>query len=228
MGHSGGAVMNKPVIFCDFDGTITNSDNIIALMKTFAPPAWEAIKDDVLSQRISIKEGVGKMFSLLPVTLKQELVEFLLENAKIREGFSDFVAFAKQEKIPLYIVSGGIDFFVQPLLDGLVEQENIYCNGSDFTGETITITWPHSCDEQCSNECGCCKPSLIRTLGQEYDFKIVIGDSITDLQAAKMADAVIARDFLIEKCEELYIPYRPFTTFHDVVGHVKELAGVTS
>ncbi|MDQ0243841.1 2-hydroxy-3-keto-5-methylthiopentenyl-1-phosphate phosphatase [Bacillus fengqiuensis] len=220
--------MKKPVIFCDFDGTITNSDNIIALMKEFAPPEWEVIKDDVLAQNISIKEGVGKMFSLLPVTLKQQLIDFLLEKAKIRDGFAEFVSFTKEEGIPLYIVSGGIDFFVHPLLDGLVEKENIYCNGSDFGGDTITITWPYSCDDECSNDCGCCKPSLIRKLEREEDFKIVIGDSITDLQAAKMADAVIARDFLIQKCEELQIPYRPFATFYDVIVHIKELTGVKS
>ncbi|MFC3883330.1 2-hydroxy-3-keto-5-methylthiopentenyl-1-phosphate phosphatase [Bacillus songklensis] len=220
--------MKKPVIFCDFDGTVTNSDNIIAIMKQFAPSEWEAIKDDVLAQNVSVKEGVGKMFSLLPTSLKQEIIDFLLHKAEIREGFSEFVAFTRQEGIPLYIVSGGIDFFVHRLLDGLVEKESIYCNGSDFSGETITITWPHSCDDECSNDCGCCKPSIIRKLEKEDEFKIVIGDSITDLQAAKVANAVIARDFLIEKCEELQIPYRPFATFYDVIHHVKELTGVKS
>jgi 2-hydroxy-3-keto-5-methylthiopentenyl-1-phosphate phosphatase len=226
VGHGGGDSVKKPVIFCDFDGTITNSDNIIAIMKQFAPSEWEAIKDDVLAQNVSVKEGVGKMFSLLPTSLKQEIIDFLLHKAEIREGFSEFVAFTKQEDIPLYIVSGGIDFFVHRLLDGLVEKESIYCNGSDFSGETIAITWPHSCDDECGNDCGCCKPSIIRKLEKEEDFKIVIGDSITDLQAAKMADAVMARDFLMEKCEELQIPYRPFTTFYDVISHVKELTGV--
>lgn len=55
----------KPIIFCDFDGTITNTDNIISIMKKFAPPEWEALKDGVLQQKISISSGVGDMFSLL-------------------------------------------------------------------------------------------------------------------------------------------------------------------
>lgn len=55
--------MTKRVIFCDFDGTITDNDNIIAIMKQFAPPEWETLKDDILAQRISVQEGVGKMFS---------------------------------------------------------------------------------------------------------------------------------------------------------------------
>jgi 2-hydroxy-3-keto-5-methylthiopentenyl-1-phosphate phosphatase len=28
------------VLFCDFDGTITEKDNIVAIMRRFAPPQW--------------------------------------------------------------------------------------------------------------------------------------------------------------------------------------------
>ncbi|WP_110111647.1 2-hydroxy-3-keto-5-methylthiopentenyl-1-phosphate phosphatase [Bacillus sp. CGMCC 1.16541] len=220
--------MSNIKIFCDFDGTITNSDNIIAIMKQFAPPEWDAIKEDVLAQRVSIQEGVGKMFSLLPSDLKEEIISFILSHAKIREGFSEFVQFTKDHNLPLYIVSGGIDFFVHPLLGDQVKKEHIYCNESDFSKERIVIQWPHTCDDQCDNDCGCCKPTLIRTLAEKEDFTIMIGDSITDLQAAKMVDAVIARDFLIEKCEELNIPYKPFETFYDVRKHVEKLVEVTT
>ncbi|MFD1735525.1 2-hydroxy-3-keto-5-methylthiopentenyl-1-phosphate phosphatase [Bacillus salitolerans] len=210
--------MKKPVIFCDFDGTITETDNIIALMKHFAPPEWETIKDEILSQEISIKEGVEKLFSLLPSSLKEELVQFLKNHAEIREGFSRFVAYTKDHNIPLYIVSGGIDFFVYPLLTGLVETNSVYCNGSDFSGDYIKILWPNSCDQYCQNDCGCCKPSLIRKLADNPNHHIiVIGDSITDLEAAKLADTVIARDFLKETLITLNIPHFSFGSFDDVV-----------
>lgn len=210
--------MNKPIIFCDFDGTITETDNIISLMKKFAPPEWNGIKDQVLSQEVSIQEGVGNMFSLLPSSLKDEIISYLKETAVIREGFAEFVKFTKQEGIPLYIVSGGIDFFVYPLLEGLVEREYIYCNGSDFTDEKIEILWPNSCEGDCHNGCGCCKPTIISKLAREDEHVIVIGDSITDLQAAKLGDTVFARDFLTVKMEELGLAYHSFTTFHDVIN----------
>ncbi|MBY6268970.1 2-hydroxy-3-keto-5-methylthiopentenyl-1-phosphate phosphatase [Parageobacillus thermoglucosidasius] len=213
----------KPIIFCDFDGTITDNDNIIAIMKRFAPPEWETLKDDILSQRISVQEGVGAMFSLLPSSWKEDITDFILQNARIRDGFHEFVTFTKERGIPLYIVSGGIDFFVYPLLEGLVEKERIFCNGSDFSGETIRITWPHSCDEQCQNGCGCCKPSLLRKLRKPDSFHIVIGDSITDLAVAKLADHVIARDFLLQKCRELDIPHTPFATFFDVIHFLETM-----
>lgn len=221
--------MSKPVIFCDFDGTITNNDNIIAIMKQFNPPGWDPIKDDVLAQNISIREGVAKMFSLLPSDKKDEIIEYVLEQAEIRDGFTEFVAYAKEQDIPLYIVSGGIDFFVRPLLEPFGPFAGVYCNEADFSGETITIQFPHGCDGECESQgCGCCKPSIIRTLLKDGAKSIVIGDSITDLEAAKRADLVIARDFLIEKCEELGLSYEPFENFHDVMSIIDARLGVKS
>ncbi|MGM7720071.1 2-hydroxy-3-keto-5-methylthiopentenyl-1-phosphate phosphatase [Metabacillus sp. Hm71] len=218
-------MINKAII-CDFDGTITETDNIIAIMKRFAPPEWNELKDDVLSQRISVKEGVGSMFKLLPSSLKNEIIEFILTHAKIRSGFEEFVQYTKDNHIPLYIVSGGIDFFVYPLLNGLVDEKQIYCNRADFSQEMIQIEWPYSCDETCKNDCGCCKPSLIKRLTDNEQGKIVIGDSITDLQAAKLADLVIARDLLLEKSKDLQLPHRAFTTFYDVIQVLDSLEEV--
>jgi 2-hydroxy-3-keto-5-methylthiopentenyl-1-phosphate phosphatase len=219
----------KPVIYCDFDGTITESDNIIAIMKRFAPPNWEKIKDQILSREISIREGVGKLFSGLPSEKRDEITKFAIENAKIREGFSEFVEFARQENIPLYIVSGGIDFFVYPILEKYGPFEGIYCNHSDFSGENIKILWPYTCDSLCQNECGCCKPSIIRTINQNNEnFTIVIGDSVTDLEAAKQADFVLARDLLEEKCSEWGLNYKGFTTFYECIEAIKNWIEVKS
>ncbi|WP_124727884.1 2-hydroxy-3-keto-5-methylthiopentenyl-1-phosphate phosphatase [Staphylospora marina] len=211
----------QPVIFCDFDGTVTESDNIIAIMKRFAPPGWEAIKDDVLARRVSVREGVGRMFSLLPVSLKDDIVSFVLENAKIRDGFREFLSFVREEEIPFFIVSGGIDFFVHPVLEGIVERDRIFCNGSDFSGETIRILWPHACDGHCRNDCGLCKPAILRGYDPQTFHRIVIGDSITDLQAAKLAEEVYATDFLAKKCREYGIAYTPFESFHDIIRSLK-------
>ena len=215
--------MSQPVIFCDFDGTITTKDNIMAIMKKFAPPEWEPIKDQILGQEISIQQGVTRLFNLLSTNQKDEITQFVLDQAQIREGFEDFVAYTRSQRIPLFIVSGGIDFFVKPLLKDYITEDHIYCNVADFSGDTISIEWAHSCDEFCSNGCGCCKPSIIRKLSEDNTYKIVIGDSITDLQAAKLADKVIARDFLSKKCEELNIAFELFETFRDVIHILEQL-----
>ncbi|MEH7076114.1 2-hydroxy-3-keto-5-methylthiopentenyl-1-phosphate phosphatase [Neobacillus drentensis] len=213
--------MTNPVIFCDFDGTVTKSDNIIRMMKEFAPPEWENIKDLILNRQISINEGVGKLFSLLNSNLKEELTAFAIENAEIRPGFKEFVEYTRTENIPLYIVSGGIDFFVYPILEKFGPFNGIYCNESDFSGERIKILWPNNCDSLCDNDCGCCKPGIMRRVTQGKEcFKIVIGDSVTDLEAAKHADFVLARDLLQEKCVEWGINHRGFSSFFECINEI--------
>lgn len=209
-------------ILCDFDGTVTEHDNIIALMKEFAPPAaFEPLKKGVLDQSLSIRSGVGQMFRLLPSDRKQDYIDFLIDRAVIRPGFKTLLSFAKSNEIDFVIVSGGIDFFVQPILQELLTDEAIYCNGSDFSEETVRIEWPHTCDAACNNQCGCCKTSIARKLKQDGDIIIAIGDSVTDFELAKQADHVYARDYLITLCKQHGIAYTPFETFYDIVDHLQ-------
>lgn len=217
----------NPIIFCDFDGTITESDNIIMIMEKFASAEANEIKNAILNEELSIQEGVKQLFSLLPSSLKDEIISYVLENAKIREGFGEFISFTQKHDIPLYIVSGGIDFFIHPVLEPYGPFENIFCNHAEFSGEKINIVYPHSCDDLCSSQgCGCCKPSIIRSLSDQDMETIVIGDSITDLQAAKLANHVFARDLLIKKCEQYDIPYQSFHNFYDIINKLEEMIEV--
>ncbi|WP_027415597.1 2-hydroxy-3-keto-5-methylthiopentenyl-1-phosphate phosphatase [Aneurinibacillus terranovensis] len=210
------------VIFCDFDGTITEKDNILDIMKHFAPPQWKKIVDDIFAKKKSLREGVGELFSLIPSEKQQELTGYVVQNARIRDGFGEFVTFCKEQNIHLLVTSNGIDFFIHPILAPFEDIEKIYCNESDFSGDTVRILWPHPCDEYCGVDCGMCKTTVIRSYKND-DFKVVIGDSLTDLEGAKIADAVIARSYLKEKCEELGIEHESFTDFYDCIRALKTM-----
>ena len=216
-------MQRQRVIFCDFDGTITKNDNIIAIIRHFNPAGWETIVDDIIRQRISIQAGVGKLFSLLPSSRQQEVVDYAITNAEIRDGFEDLLAYCKAEQIPFYVTSGGIDFFVYPILSRFdIPVEHIYCNGSSFEGAAIEITWPHPCDEHCDRNCGMCKTTIMRRFPPEQYERILIGDSVTDFEGAKLADLVFSRSHLSEKCRELGLPFVPYETFHEVTDTLKK------
>jgi len=216
--------MSRPIaIFCDFDGTITERDMIITIMEKFGAPGWERIRDQIMGQEITIAQGVGELFAGIPSARQDEIAAYAQEVAKIRAGFADFLTFCKEEGIDFWVTSGGIDFFVIPLLRPFPIENPIYCNASDFAEQTIRILWPHACDEHCANGCGMCKPSVLRKFPDKELFKVVIGDSITDLQAAKQADFVLARSFLKTKCEELGLRHREFATFYDCIAVLREI-----
>lgn len=213
----------KKIIFCDFDGTITVNDNIIAIIKHFQPEGWEELVNKTISTEISIKEGVGSLFRLLPASMKEEVIAFGIHNAKIREGFAEFVQYCKEQQIPFYVTSGGIDFFVFPILAKFnIDEDHIYCNHSDFSGSGIEILWPHPCDEHCHNDCGMCKPTIMRKFDSEHYERIIIGDSVTDFEGAKLADQVFSRSHLTEKCRELDIAHTEFTTFFDIIEAMEQ------
>ena len=219
----------KYVIFCDFDGTITVNDNIVAIMKQFQPTGWDGIVERILSKQMTIREGVGTMFSLLPVSRRDEIEHYSIHNITIRDGFGDLLDFCAQQTVDFYVTSGGIDFFVYPTLEPYpIARDHIFCNHSDFSGETIRVTWPHPCDEHCHNDCGMCKTTVMRRFPSDQYTRIVIGDSITDVEAAKIADHVFARSHLIESCKQLGITCHEYETFYDVLAKLKEVIACSS
>jgi 2-hydroxy-3-keto-5-methylthiopentenyl-1-phosphate phosphatase len=216
----------RQVIFCDFDGTITVNDNIVAIIKHFNPPGWEAIVKAIISQRKSIREGVGELFRLLPASRQTEIVDYAISNVSIRDGFQQLLDYCKEASIEFYVTSGGIDFFVYPVLAQFgIPADHIYCNGSDFSGSSIEITWPHPCDGECDKDCGMCKTTIMRRFPSDRWRRILIGDSVTDFEGAKLADVVFSRSHLTEKCQELGVPYTPYDNFHEIITSLKKEQG---
>ncbi len=213
----------QPVIFCDFDGTITMKDNIVAIMRYFDPPGWANTVDEIISKKRSIRDGVTALFGSLPTSRKEEIIRYSVENAVIRPGFRELLRICREHDIPFYVVSGGIDFFIKPLLaDYPIEAEQIYCNIGHFDGVYIRIEWPYTCDEHCNNDCGTCKPRIMRSFPPQQYYRIVIGDSITDFEAARAADYVYARSHLLEQCQSSGIPYEAYEDFHKISASLQQ------
>lgn len=214
----------KRIIFCDFDGTITVNDNIVAIMKHFNPPGWGDLVQQLMDKKLSVRKTVGSMFALLPASRKDEIVRYSIENAVIRDGFKEFVAYCQDNGITLLITSGGIDFFIYPLLAPFdIPNERIYSNASSFAGSHIEILWPNACDEHCHNDCGMCKTSIIRSYSPESYHRILIGDSVTDFAGAQLVETIFARSHLIELCEELGLPYYPFENFFEIMNQLEAM-----
>ena len=211
-------MIKKPIIFSDFDGTITERDVIIMIMEKFALPEWVEIKDKILYKRsITLKDGVEKPFSLIDSSKKKEIIEFVRKEAKVRAGFDEFLDFCKKENIEFNVVSGGLDFFVESVLEKHKDKLKIFCNSGSFKSEKIKIDYkylPKDCTS--CGDCGCCKIEIIENYPKDEFIRILIGDSLTDLAASKVADIVFARGDLIKYLEQENIPHIPFESFHEV------------
>jgi 2-hydroxy-3-keto-5-methylthiopentenyl-1-phosphate phosphatase len=219
MGVSFGVSEKRLAFYCDFDGTIAEQDMIGAIVKEFAPPEAMDIVAAVNARHLSIREGVEAMFRLIPSRQLPQLKEFARRRTVIRAGFGDFVRLCQQRNWRLAVVSGGFDFFVQPALAPYQDTVQVFCNTLDDSGAHLEVRWRQTCDAACDGGCGLCKPSVIRSTIQPGEQIVVIGDGVTDVKAARMADFVFARDKLLGECTRIGLHHAAFATFYDIVHH---------
>lgn len=204
--------------FCDFDGTISTKDRITAIMREFVPEESMPLIERVNRREISVHAAVEAMFALIPSARFDEMREFVVSTTVIREGFSRFVDYATELSWPITVVSGGFDFFVDPALLPWRDRLTVFCNRIDASGEHLRTIWPHPCDDFCDADCGLCKPTILRSYEQFVSRSVVIGDGVTDFEAARHADFVYARASLLSECQRHGLPHQAFETFDDIVA----------
>ena len=104
--------MAKPlIVFCDFDGTITEKDMVVRICEKFCPPVWRTIVEEILAQKKTVKEGVAEMFALIPSSKKDEVLHFALQTMRPRAGFQEFFAVLQGQWASLYCLFRRDRFF---------------------------------------------------------------------------------------------------------------------
>lgn len=210
------------IIACDFDGTVTNTDTIAAIIEQFEPVHGNAIVERIISQEISIKTGVSELFNLLRSTDKDTVIQYAIEEVAIRPGFQQLLDKAAEKRIPFYIISGGMHFFIDPILSQFHGLKEVFANEIDFTEEYMKVIWTHPCDIYCDNDCGTCKPSIVRLIAGNRKV-IAIGDSVTDILLAQEADILFTTGKLSDYAQANNIDYHHFETFYDVGHRLEEV-----
>ncbi len=212
----------KKVFLSDFDGTITKKDVIESIMENFAPPQWKKIYDDLVNGIIDIDEGIKKMFNLLPSSKKDEIINWVIENIEIREGFDEFLDYLNEVKIPFVVLSGGLDFYMEPLLEKYKDKiYRVYNNKAVFDKEYIDVEFIYQCGNVCERNCGVCKPYIIERDFRDY-YRYYAGDGVTDIQAAKFCHKIFATSSLKKYLDKKGLEYISFNNFYDILEAVKQ------
>jgi 2-hydroxy-3-keto-5-methylthiopentenyl-1-phosphate phosphatase len=204
-------------IFCDFDGTISKSDLIASIGREFGGQAGADIVGKVRSGELTVRAGVKAMFQCIPSSLLPQIVEYTRSKTDVRPGFDELVRGCQERGWLFAVVSGGLDFFVQPVVAPYRDFIHVFCNHLDASDEYLSIQWMVPCDAFCEGGCGLCKPTVLRRFQPTTDLQVVVGDGVTDFKAAMKADVVFARDSLKDVCEQREIAYFPFDTLHDIL-----------
>ncbi|MDX9864229.1 MAG: MtnX-like HAD-IB family phosphatase [Anaerolineaceae bacterium] len=213
----------KIAILSDFDGTIAEDLSDI-LYRTFAECGMKYARMWAEGE-IGTPEEIIKTFAT--VHASQEEMKTALRAARFDDSFRPFVAFCLQKGWEVAIVSDGLVWAIQTVLDfHHIPAVEIYANHIFFTGEGYTFEFPWFRPE--TPHAGVSKPAVLQRYRQAGYRIIFIGDGRSDKDVIGLTDVLFAKDELLALCRQAGVQAEPFERFVDVQQTLQKQLWMTS
>jgi 2-hydroxy-3-keto-5-methylthiopentenyl-1-phosphate phosphatase len=205
---------NRILIQCDFDGTVTIEDASFTILDAFIPGKWRDMFRIYQEGGMSVGEFNTRAFSMVKAD-KESLLSVVRKDVTVRAGFTDFVHYCKNKNYAFVIVSNGLDFYIEDILDreGIKDIE-IHASITELkpTGLVVRHKGPD----------GNYLDKDVKVAYTDYYLKqgyrvIYLGDGSSDVMPAGKSQYVFATDSLVEHCRSKNIKYAPFSNFYDVI-----------
>jgi len=218
-----------PVVFSDFDGTISLVDVTDVILERFADPSWRQVEEEWTRGSIGSEECLRRQMALVKATPNE--LNALIDAVPVDPDFPRFYRFAQKQQLPFYIVSDGFDYAIRRVLkrvgaDGeLRNGKHLFSSALRLAGGELHPSFPHS-KINCPHGCATCKAAIIQRVRGERRPVVFVGDGLSDRFAVEEADMIFAKQELLDYCRERGLAHIPFETFGDVQARLAELLGV--
>jgi 2-hydroxy-3-keto-5-methylthiopentenyl-1-phosphate phosphatase len=208
-------------IFSDFDGTITIGDATDMVLDRFADPAWRLVDEEWQSGSIGSRDCLARQIALMRCSPAE--FDAAVDEIEIDPFFPRFVQFCRSRRLPLTIVSDGLDRVVFRLLKKLgLAPMRVFANRlKSLPHGRWSIESPH-CQAACRVSAGTCKCAIVARGGAVSS--VLIGDGQSDICAALEVGFVVAKGRLAEHCATAGVRHAVFRTFEDVAELLNEHA----
>jgi 2,3-diketo-5-methylthio-1-phosphopentane phosphatase len=212
-------------VFCDFDGTVATVDVGNALFTHFAGDVAHRIARRYVDGDITARECLLSEAEAAGNVSPEAVASFVGQFA-IDAHFGEFKRFCAANKIPLTILSDGLDFYVGRVLrNGGHDDCVFFANHLEFVktagGTGMGVSFPYT-DSECEF-CGNCKRNHMLTSSGDGDIIVYVGDGVSDRCAVRYADIVFAKNGLVKYCQEANISYYEFSTFREIQLRLESL-----
>ena len=217
-----------PIVFTDFDGTITQLDVTDEMLAQLAHPSWQEVEQAWTRGSIGSRECLERQIALVDTSAEE--LHALIDAVPIDPSFTAFYRFTRKRGIPLYVLSEGFDYVIVRILkragvNGPVRNgTHMFSSALRLEGRRLIPSFPHAA-QPCEHGCGTCKAALLRRFGKGKYPVIFVGDGLSDRFAVDEADVVFAKRQLLAYCREHDKACRPFDTFAEVEQAVARLLG---
>jgi 2-hydroxy-3-keto-5-methylthiopentenyl-1-phosphate phosphatase len=211
------ALTNGWLVAVDFDGTVSVEDTLELLCTRYAPEATERAEAALVAGEISLEECIRREFE--PIRAEHAaLVAEAVGEARVRDGFAEFVAAARGRGHRVVVVSSGFESLIRPVLEraGVGDLE-LVANDVRFSpdGTRVLFHGGARC-ERCGERC---KRPVVAALDGDRPVAYV-GDGWSDRCAAADADLRFACGSLARYLDGEGLAYVPFDTFHTIREHL--------
>ena len=218
---SSGSARLVPAVLVDFDDTAAEQNVANLLLERFGDSSWPVVRERYRGGELTLKEYQESSFRNI-LADRAVMQEYVKDHANLRPYFREVWKYCAVHRMPMAIVSQGLDFYIQALLEkaGLT-QVPVYSVNTEFTPQSITYQYYYTLPGQ--EREGNSKGLVVDTYKGRGHFVIYAGDGTSDLEAAPKADLLFAHRTLAEECRRQDIPYRPFKDFEGVLLALREI-----
>jgi len=208
------------IIFSDFDGTFVKKDIGYRMFRHFSGGINGSLVDAWKSGQLSSRECLLQEAAMVEATLG-EIHEFL-RGFDLTPGAMEFYKMTIEQGIPFYIVSDGVDLYLEHVLrqHGLGEI-SCFCNRGIIEGNRLRLEFPY--DNDGCPRCGTCKGARIKEiLGNDRGLYnvIFIGDGLSDICAIPQADILFARGDFLNYCHSHGADAIEYDDFFDILNYL--------
>lgn len=208
------------LVQCDFDGTITEEDASFYLLDEYARGDWRSLLDDYKSGRITVGEFNTRSFSMIKEDEKT-LLQSVEKNVRVRPGFRRLVDYCASRGFRFVIVSNGLEFYINAVLDALGLSDIQVCAATNaFLAEGVRVQYVGPDGSVLQDGF---KEAYIALFLKEGYRVIYVGNGISDTYAARHAHKVFATGDLLDYYTEHGLSCEPFADLNDVADGLSRL-----
>ena len=188
----------------------------------FCGPAWREIDARWARGEIPTSERARQQFAFVQADSNQ--IDTLVDACGIDPAFPALVSDLRFVGADVEIVSDGFDYYISRMLaEGGMSDIPYMANHLEFCNGAIELDFPNE-HEGCGH-CGTCKGVAVRRARARGRLVAYVGDGLSDVCAAEVADALFAKGNLAEHCDSNGLAYHSFDTLSDVRGWVGRCLG---
>jgi len=205
--------MVKPVLFFDFDNTLTTGDVLDQIIEKFSPNEdWRDWENAWEGGHLSARDCLRYQIENLRVT-REELFGYL-SLVRVDPAFAAIVDWAKARQVDVNIVSDSfLPLIHHVLLTNGIDIVPVLANDLGFSGDRLIPAFPFY-DPACTRSANAKARHLALPPGHTIIFT---GDGHSDLDAALAANVVFAKSTLAKELGARGATFHTFDTLEPVL-----------